>query len=100
MAGLESMTRLCFRQVLLCNFAAKFTGLTNILFHIIFGCICVNAGLLPEETSPFLATFSELAIIIIMFALGLFAPLSSPSLLCRLVISPTTPLDRPTTNGR
>ena len=61
----------------LCNLCAHYTGITNIVFHIMFGCICVNAKLLPEETSPFLATFSELSIVIIMFALGKLKPLHS-----------------------
>ena len=61
----------------MCNLCAHYTGITNIVFHIMFGCICVNAKLLPEETSPFLATFSELSIVIIMFALGKLKPLHS-----------------------
>jgi len=57
--------------VFFCNLLAKYTGLTNILFHIIFGSICVNAKILPEKPSQFLMTFSELAITIVMFSLGL-----------------------------
>ena len=72
--GTFTLIRFTYAQVFLCNLASHFTGLTNILFHIMFGCVCVNTELLPEETSYFLATFSELAIIIIMFALGVWNP--------------------------
>jgi len=57
--------------VYLSNLLAHWTKLTNILFHIAFGCICVNAKILPEAPGEFLATLSELAITIIMFSLGL-----------------------------
>jgi len=56
--------------VLGCNLLAKWTGLTNIIFHIVLGCVFVNAGILNAEPSLFLATLAELAITIIMFSLG------------------------------
>ena len=44
--------------VYLSNLLAHWTKLTNILFHIAFGCICVNAKILPEAPGEFLATLS------------------------------------------
>ena len=44
--------------IYLSNLLAHWTKLTNILFHIAFGCICVNATILPEAPGEFLATLS------------------------------------------
>lgn len=57
--------------VLCCNILAHYTGLTAILYQLVFGSICVNTGLLPVQPSQFMSTFSELAITLIMFSLGL-----------------------------
>lgn len=57
--------------VLVCNLVAKKTGATAIVLHLILGCIYVNTGLLDEQPSDFMLTFSELAITIVMFSLGL-----------------------------
>jgi len=50
--------------------AARMTRLTPVLFFLFFGFIMVNVGLLPHESLPFIRNLSELAIILIMFALG------------------------------
>jgi Kef-type K+ transport system membrane component KefB len=46
------------------------TRLTPVLWYLFFGALMVNAGLLPVEMPVFINDFSELGIIIIMFALG------------------------------
>jgi len=51
-------------------FAGK-TRLTPLLFLLAFGSLMVNLGLLPVDSSEFIRGFSELGIILIMFALGL-----------------------------
>lgn len=56
--------------VLISGFLARKTRLTPVLWFLFFGAALVNAGILPHETSPFIEVFSELGIIIIMFALG------------------------------
>ncbi len=50
-------------------FAEK-TKLTAVLYFLAFGCLMVNFGILPETSSEFIRGFSELGIILIMFALG------------------------------
>ncbi len=58
----------------LCVFAASFaahhTRLTPVLWYLFFGALMVNLGFLPEEMPGFIQGFSELGIILIMFALG------------------------------
>jgi Kef-type K+ transport system membrane component KefB len=49
--------------------AAK-TRLTSVLYYLAIGALFVNLDILPEETAPFIRGFSELGIILIMFALG------------------------------
>jgi len=55
-------------------FAAAFlafkTRLTPVLWYLFFGALLVNIGILPIEMPLFIDDFSELGIIIIMFALG------------------------------
>jgi Kef-type K+ transport system membrane component KefB len=46
------------------------TKLTPVLYFLAFGCLMVNTGLLPEGSTPFISAFSEVGIILIMFALG------------------------------
>jgi len=50
--------------------AARYTRLTPVLFFLAAGAIMVNLGILPTESHPFIRGFSEVGIIIIMFALG------------------------------
>ena len=49
--------------------AAK-TKLTSVLYFLAFGALMVNVGILPVDSSPFIRSFAELGIILIMFALG------------------------------
>jgi Na+:H+ antiporter len=51
-------------------YLAKKTKLTPVLFYLAVGSILVNIGVLPEESDPFIRGFSEIGIILIMFALG------------------------------
>ena len=51
-------------------FLAKKTRLTPVLFFLACGAAMVNLHLLPEDTDPFIKSFSEIGIIVIMFALG------------------------------
>lgn len=52
------------------SFAAHRTRLTPVLWYLFFGSAMVNMGLLPVEMPVFIVDFSELGIILIMFALG------------------------------
>lgn len=56
--------------VYLSSYLAEKTKLTPVLFFLGFGCVTVNLGLLPMESTPFLDVFSEIGIILIMFAVG------------------------------
>lgn len=56
--------------VFLSCFFADRTKLTPVLYFLAFGSLMVNLGLLPQESSEFIRGFSELGIILIMFALG------------------------------
>lgn len=56
--------------VFLSYFLAERTKLTPVLFFLAFGSTMVNLGLLPLESSEFIRGFSEIGIILIMFALG------------------------------
>lgn len=56
--------------VFLASVCAKQTKLTPVLFFLFFGSVLVNLGLFPVESTPFIKVFSEVGIIVIMFALG------------------------------
>ena len=56
--------------VYLASFAAHHTRLTPVLWYLFFGAAMVNLGILPEQMPEFIVGFSELGIIVIMFALG------------------------------
>lgn len=49
---------------------ARYARLTPVLFFLAAGAIMVNVGILPEVSHPFIRGFSEIGIIVIMFALG------------------------------
>ncbi len=51
-------------------YLAHKTRLTPVLWFLFFGALMVNTGILPQEMPVFIHDFSELGIIIIMFALG------------------------------
>ena len=57
-------------SVFIAAFLAHITRLTPVLWYLFCGAILVNTGLLPEQMPDFILSFSELGIIIIMFALG------------------------------
>ena len=50
--------------------AAKKSRLTPVLYFMFIGFALANAGILPEESGPFIREFAELGIIFVMFALG------------------------------
>jgi Na+:H+ antiporter len=52
------------------SYAAHHTRLTPVLWYLFFGAAMVNLGLLPQVMPVFIVDFSELGIILIMFALG------------------------------
>ncbi|PCI76433.1 MAG: cation/H(+) antiporter [SAR86 cluster bacterium] len=56
--------------VYLSHFLASKTKLTPVLYFLAFGSLMVNMGVLPEESTEFIRGFSEIGIILIMFALG------------------------------
>ena len=56
--------------VFLSYFIAHKTKLTPVLYFLAFGSLMVNIGVLPEESTEFIRGFSEMGIILIMFALG------------------------------
>lgn len=56
--------------VFLSYFMAQKTKLTPVLYFLAFGSVMVNIGVLPEESTEFIRGFSEIGIILIMFALG------------------------------
>ena len=56
--------------VFLASYLARLTKLTSVVYFLAFGCLMVNVGILPEETTPFIEGFAKVGIIIIMFALG------------------------------
>jgi Kef-type K+ transport system membrane component KefB len=56
--------------VFLSSYLARRTKLTSVVYFLAFGCLMVNIGILPEETTPFIEGFAKVGIILIMFALG------------------------------
>ncbi len=56
--------------VFLSSYLAKLTKLTAVVYFLGFGCLMVNIGILPLETTPFIEGFAKVGIIVIMFALG------------------------------
>lgn len=69
---MEALTDLAliWVAVLLAIVAARIVRLTPVLFFLFFGFLMVNTGVLPSESHPFISSLSDLAIIVIMFALG------------------------------
>ena len=56
--------------VFIASYLAHRTRLTPVLWYLFCGALLVNVGLVPMEMPEFIHNFSELGIIIIMFALG------------------------------
>ena len=69
MESLEHLT-IIWLGVLVAAFAARKTRLTPVLYYLAAGAVMVNLGFLPAEPDPFIRGFSEIGIILIMFALG------------------------------
>lgn len=69
---MESLVHLAiiWAGVFVAVYAAKKTRLTPVLYYLAVGAILVNSGILPAAHDPFIRTFAELGIIVIMFALG------------------------------
>jgi len=61
---------LIWGSVLVAALVARHTRLTPVLYFLAAGSVLVNVGLLPEEAHPFVRSFAEIGIIVIMFALG------------------------------
>ena len=57
-------------SVSLASFLAHRTRLTPVFWYLFCGAALVNLGILPTEMPVFIKDFSELGIIIIMFAIG------------------------------
>ena len=61
---------LIWASVFIASWLAARTKLTPVLYFLAAGCVMVNLGWLPTESTPFIAGISEVGIILIMFALG------------------------------
>lgn len=57
-------------SVFVASYLAYHTRLTPVLWYLFCGAILVNTGIIPTELPVFILDFSELGIIVIMFALG------------------------------
>ncbi|MEZ5954947.1 MAG: cation:proton antiporter [Hyphomonas sp.] len=69
MHAIEHLT-LIWAGVFVAVFLARLTRLTPVLYYLAVGCLFVNIGLLPKEESDFIRGFSDVGIVLIMFALG------------------------------
>ena len=65
-----SILAIIWFSVFIASYLAHLTRLTPVLWYLFCGAILVNIGFVPEEMPVFILDFSELGIIIIMFALG------------------------------
>ena len=61
---------LIWTSALVAVIAARATRMTPVVYYLGFGAVLVNVGWLPRESSQFIRGLSEVAIIVIMFALG------------------------------
>jgi len=57
-------------SVFVASYFAHLTRLTPVLWYLFCGALLVNVGAVPEHMPEFIHNFSELGIIVIMFALG------------------------------
>jgi Kef-type K+ transport system membrane component KefB len=57
-------------SVFVASYLAYQTRLTPVLWYLFCGAVLVNTGAVPEHMPEFIHNFSELGIIVIMFALG------------------------------
>lgn len=69
---MEELTHLAiiWGGVYVAFYLAKITKLTPVLFYLAVGAVLVNLHVLPEHSGEFIRGFSEIGIILIMFALG------------------------------
>jgi Kef-type K+ transport system membrane component KefB len=65
-----SILAIIWLSVFIASYLAYKTRLTPVLWYLFCGAILVNFGLVPVEMPVFIHDFSDLGIIIIMFALG------------------------------
>lgn len=65
-----SILAIIWFSVIIASFLAEKTRLTPVLWYLFCGSVLVNIGVVPHEMPVFIHDFSELGIIIIMFALG------------------------------
>jgi len=65
-----SLLAIIWFSVFIASYLAQKTRLTPVLWYLFFGSILVNFEIIPQEMPDFIHNFSELGIIIIMFALG------------------------------
>ena len=65
-----SILAIIWTSVFVASFIAHRTRLTPVLWYPFLGSTLVNLGILPTQMPIFIATFAELGIITIMFALG------------------------------
>ena len=61
---------LIWASVFIASWLAAKTKLTPVLYFLAAGCVMVNLGWLPTESTPFITSMSEVGLILIMFALG------------------------------
>ncbi|MFT5351998.1 MAG: Kef-type K+ transport system membrane component KefB, partial [Gammaproteobacteria bacterium] len=67
---------LIWASVFIASWLTAKTKLTPVLYFLAAGCVMVNIGWLPVESTPFIEGFSDVGIILIMFALGFEANLN------------------------
>lgn len=65
-----SLLAIIWLSVFAASYVAHLTRFTPVLWYLFFGALLVNIGALPSQLPEFIQQFSELGIIIIMFALG------------------------------
>lgn len=65
-----SILAIIWISVFVAAYLAHKTRLTPVLWYLFCGAALVNSGILPDHMPPFIESFAELGIIIIMFALG------------------------------
>ena len=65
-----SILAIIWFSVFVASYLAHLTRLTPVLWYLFCGAFLVNIGAVPEQMPEFIHNFSELGIIVIMFALG------------------------------
>jgi len=65
-----SILAIIWFSVFVASYLAHLSRLTPVLWYLFCGAVLVNTGIVPHEMPVFIEDFSELGIIVIMFALG------------------------------